>query len=148
MRICVYGAGAIGGHLAVRLARGGADVSVVARGPHLAAIQRDGLTVHTSDGSYARGAGERRSGGARAAGCGDGDGEGAGAARGGRRHRAAAASDTPVAFVMNGIPWWYFHGSPAHWKAAVCRRSIRTTRCGARSGPSGRSPAWSMPPAR
>ena len=50
MRVCVYGAGAIGGHLAVRLARGGADVSVVARGPHLAAIQRDGLTVHTSEG--------------------------------------------------------------------------------------------------
>src|SRR5579863_2316431 len=50
MRICVYGAGAIGGHLAVRYSRGGADVSVLARGPHLAAIQRDGLTVHTSAG--------------------------------------------------------------------------------------------------
>ena len=36
MRVCVYGAGAIGGHLAVRLARGGAEVSVLARGPHLA----------------------------------------------------------------------------------------------------------------
>ena len=35
MRICVYGAGAIGGHIAARLAKGGADVSVVARGPHL-----------------------------------------------------------------------------------------------------------------
>ena len=52
MRICVYGAGAIGGHLAVRLARGGAEVSVLARGPHLAAIQRDGLTVHASDGHH------------------------------------------------------------------------------------------------
>jgi len=50
MRVCVYGAGAIGGHLAVRLARGGAEVSVLARGPHLAAIQRNGLTVHTHDG--------------------------------------------------------------------------------------------------
>ena len=50
MRVCVYGAGAIGGHLAVRLARGGAEVSVLARGPHLAAIQHDGLTVHTSEG--------------------------------------------------------------------------------------------------
>src|SRR5215510_14858840 len=52
MRVCVYGAGAIGGHLAVRLARGGAEVSVVARGPHLAAIRRDGLTVHASDGQF------------------------------------------------------------------------------------------------
>jgi 2-dehydropantoate 2-reductase len=50
MRICVYGAGAIGGHLAVRLARGGADVSVLARGAHLAAIQRNGLTVRTTEG--------------------------------------------------------------------------------------------------
>jgi 2-dehydropantoate 2-reductase len=31
MRVCVYGAGAIGGHLAVRLARGGAEVSVLTR---------------------------------------------------------------------------------------------------------------------
>ena len=50
MRICVYGAGAIGGHLAVRLARGGAEVSVLARGAHLAAIQQSGLTVHTTEG--------------------------------------------------------------------------------------------------
>ena len=46
MRVCVYGAGAIGGHIAARLARGGAEVSVVARGPHLAAIRANGLTVH------------------------------------------------------------------------------------------------------
>jgi 2-dehydropantoate 2-reductase len=32
MKICVYGAGAIGGHLAARLALGGAEVSIVARG--------------------------------------------------------------------------------------------------------------------
>jgi len=50
MKICVYGAGAIGGHLAVRYSRGGAEVSVLARGSHLAAIQRDGLTVHTGAG--------------------------------------------------------------------------------------------------
>ena len=39
MKICVFGAGAIGGHLAMRLHKGGADVSLVARGAHLAAIQ-------------------------------------------------------------------------------------------------------------
>src|SRR5580698_8436238 len=50
MKVCVFGAGAIGGHLAVRLARGGADVSVVARGPQLAAIRQDGLKVVTSKG--------------------------------------------------------------------------------------------------
>ena len=45
MKICVVGAGAIGGYLAVRLADAGHDVSVVARGPHLTAIRSDGLTL-------------------------------------------------------------------------------------------------------
>jgi len=51
MKACVFGAGAIGGHLAARLAKGGAEVSVVARGPQLAAIQSRGLTVRTPDGA-------------------------------------------------------------------------------------------------
>ena len=50
MRVCVYGAGAIGGHIAARLAKGGADVSVVARGPHLRAMQENGLSVAANDG--------------------------------------------------------------------------------------------------
>ena len=109
-RICVFGAGAIGGHVVGRLAKGGAEVSVVARGPHLAAIQADGLHVHAPDGPiHAR---------VRAS---------ADPAELGPQDAvvvtvkapalpAVAASigpllrpDTPVAFVMNGIPWWYFH---------------------------------------
>ncbi len=49
MRICVYGAGAVGGHIAGRLADGGADVSVIARGETLAAIRQHGLRVQTRD---------------------------------------------------------------------------------------------------
>lgn len=49
MRICIYGAGATGGHFAVRLARAGHEVSVVARGAHLAAICESGLTLHSGD---------------------------------------------------------------------------------------------------
>lgn len=45
MRICIFGAGAIGGYMAARLAQAGADVSVVARGPHLQAMQTRGLTL-------------------------------------------------------------------------------------------------------
>ena len=45
MKICVVGAGAIGGYLAVRLAKAGHDVSVIARGPHLAAIRAKGLKL-------------------------------------------------------------------------------------------------------
>ncbi len=45
MKICIYGAGAIGGYLGVLLKRAGADVSLIARGSHLAAIRRDGLKL-------------------------------------------------------------------------------------------------------
>ncbi|MEA5163320.1 2-dehydropantoate 2-reductase [Cereibacter johrii] len=45
MRICIFGAGAIGGYMGAKLAAAGADVSLVARGPHLAAMQARGLTL-------------------------------------------------------------------------------------------------------
>jgi 2-dehydropantoate 2-reductase len=45
MKICVYGAGAIGAYLGAQLASAGADVSFVARGPHLAAMQSKGVRL-------------------------------------------------------------------------------------------------------
>ena len=45
MKIAVFGAGAIGGYLAVKLHQAGAQVSVIARGPHLAAMREHGLDV-------------------------------------------------------------------------------------------------------
>ena len=45
MKVCVVGAGAIGGYMAVRLAHAGHDVAVIARGPHLAAIKANGLKL-------------------------------------------------------------------------------------------------------
>lgn len=45
MRICIFGAGAIGGYMGAKLAQAGAEVSLVARGPHLAAMQARGLTL-------------------------------------------------------------------------------------------------------
>ncbi|MCZ6883590.1 MAG: 2-dehydropantoate 2-reductase [Gammaproteobacteria bacterium] len=45
MKVCVVGAGAIGGYLGVRIARQGHEVSLIARGPHLAAIKEKGLTL-------------------------------------------------------------------------------------------------------
>jgi 2-dehydropantoate 2-reductase len=49
MKICVYGAGAIGGLMAAWLSRAGHEVSVVARGAQLDAIRRDGLRVQNKD---------------------------------------------------------------------------------------------------
>jgi len=45
MKICIFGAGAIGGYMGAKLARAGADVSLVARGPHLAAMRENGLRL-------------------------------------------------------------------------------------------------------
>src|SRR6266567_649856 len=45
LRVCVFGAGAIGGYMGVQLARGGADVSLVARGAHLSAMRTNGLRL-------------------------------------------------------------------------------------------------------
>ena len=49
MKICIYGAGAIGGYLGVEFARAGADVSLVARGAHLAAMRANGLKLLIGD---------------------------------------------------------------------------------------------------
>ncbi|MDJ1018329.1 MAG: 2-dehydropantoate 2-reductase, partial [Paracoccaceae bacterium] len=50
MKICIFGAGAIGGYMGAKLARAGAEVSLVARGPHLAAMQANGLRLIEEDG--------------------------------------------------------------------------------------------------
>ena len=46
MSVCIYGAGAIGGYLGVQLAMAGEDVTLIARGPHLDAMQRNGVKLH------------------------------------------------------------------------------------------------------
>jgi 2-dehydropantoate 2-reductase len=109
MRVCVYGAGAIGGHLAVRLAKGGADVSVIARGPHLAAIQANGLEVHAVDGVHkvkVQATDDPRT-------VGPVDAVFVTVKAPALPAVASAIGpllkqDTAVPFVMNGIPWWFF----------------------------------------
>src|ERR1700760_4274920 len=49
MKVCIYGAGAIGGYLGVQLALAGADVSLIARGAHLAAMKANGLKLLIGD---------------------------------------------------------------------------------------------------
>lgn len=112
MKICVFGAGAIGGHVAARLAAGaaksGAEVSVIARGPHLAAMQARGLTVRARDGvlqSRPIATDDPATLGPQDAVIVTTKAPALGAV-------AAAIApllgpETAVAFVMNGIPWWY-----------------------------------------
>lgn len=113
MRICVYGAGAIGGHVAVRLVESGMpEVSVVARGPHLQAIRARGLRLRT---------GGREIVAHPAAATDDAASLPpqdlvvvtlkASALAG---HAAAIArllaADGAALFVTNGIPWWWNYG--------------------------------------
>ena len=52
MKITVYGAGAIGGHLGAMMSRKGYDVSLIARGPHLEAMRANGLKQITRDAEF------------------------------------------------------------------------------------------------
>jgi len=110
MKICVFGAGAIGGNVAARLASGGADVSVVARGEHLAAIRQNGLTLELPD----RMINQRVKASADPKELGPQDLVIVSVKAPSLPEVAAGIGpllgrETPVMFVMNGIPWWYFY---------------------------------------
>jgi 2-dehydropantoate 2-reductase len=111
MKFCVYGAGAIGGYLAVELALSGQEVCVVARGPHLKAIQNHGLKL------VIRG----REKVAKVAAAEDPGVFGVQdvvicALKAHQAYDSAAefapllGPATAVLTAMNGIPWWYFYG--------------------------------------
>jgi len=111
MKICVFGAGAVGGLLAAWLARSGHEVSVVARGKQLDAIRRGGLRVRSK--------GQTESFRVKA----DCDPAKLGpqdyvlvAVKAQSLAEVAAGvspllgKDTSVVTAMNGVPWWFFHG--------------------------------------
>lgn len=110
MRIAVFGAGAIGGHVAFRLARGGASVSVVARGAHGAAIAANGIRVITPELDEARPVACS----ADPASLGQQDAvivttKANALPEVARSIGPLLGPATAVAYVTNGIPWWYFH---------------------------------------
>ena len=111
-KICVFGAGAIGGYIGARLAmKGEAEVSLVARGAHLAAMQSNGLTLRQAGETHL--VRPRVTDDPRALGPQDfiilaikahgvqgviGD------------LMPLIGRDTAILFVQNGLPWWYFYG--------------------------------------
>ena len=111
MRIAIYGAGAIGGLMGAHLARAGEEVTLIARGAHLAAMQANGLSVMHDGGAYTV------------------------HPRAVERPEDAGIQDyivialkaqsvppladklapmrgpkTAVVMAVNGVPWWYFYG--------------------------------------
>ncbi len=111
MRICIYGAGAIGGYLGAGLARHGAKVTLIARGPHLEAMQAGGLVLVSGE--------EREQVPVSAF---------EDPAEAGpqdyvfvtlKAHSVPPVADriaelfdeqTAVVWGVNGVPWWYFYG--------------------------------------
>lgn len=117
VRVCVVGAGAIGGLMAVRLAAAGVPVSVVARGEHLAAIRHHGLRLVEADGGELVANDLLASNDFAALGPHDV------VILALKAHQIPAVADrlghlygadTVVVPVQNGIGWWYFerHGGP------------------------------------
>lgn len=110
MKICVFGAGAVGGHIAARLHRGGARTSVIARGAHLEAMRRDGLIVRAPDGEIhapVAAHDDPRALGEQDAVIVTVKAPALPAMAG--MIAPLLGPDTAVVFAMNGIPWWYFH---------------------------------------
>ena len=112
--ICVFGAGAIGGLMAARLEAAGTPVSIVARGPHLAAVQQDGLTLVSG--------GERTVTRPNAVPHGDAIGPQDYLVLTLKAHSLEPAlpqlaplvgPHTTIVTAINGVPWWYTHGLPA-----------------------------------
>jgi 2-dehydropantoate 2-reductase len=109
MKICVFGAGAVGGHIAARLAAKGHDVSVVARGLHLKKMETDGIKlIHGQETIHGR---------VRTTNPGKQDFVIVALKANLLETFADAAApllgpDTAVVFAQNGIPWWYGSNAP------------------------------------
>ena len=111
MKICIFGAGAIGGYMAVKLVQAGVDVSIVARGAHLAAMQARGLTL-IEDGADPVTVPVRAS--ANAADLGVQDYvivtlKAHSVPPVVPRMAPLIGDHTTIVSGVNGVPWWYFH---------------------------------------
>lgn len=117
MRLCIFGAGAIGGYLGVELALGGVDVTLIARGPHLEEMRENGVRLRVGDEekvahptcvSDPAEAGEQDY-----------------VLVALKAHSVPGVCDalqplmgpeTAVVTAQNGIPWWYFHKLEGPWE--------------------------------
>ena len=112
MKVAIYGAGAIGCHLAALMARrGDAEIGLIARGPHLAAMEANGLRFVSDDEDFTLPVAASDDPAVfgvqdvvmvtlkahQAPGVVD-------------AMRPLLGPDTAVVTAMNGVPWWYFHG--------------------------------------
>ena len=113
MKICIYGAGAVGGLVAARLARADHEVSVVARGAHLTEILAQGLRVRSAEGDFTA----RIRANVDPSKLGEQDYVFV-AVKGQSLPQVAAniapllGEHTSIVTAMNGVPWWFFDRLP------------------------------------
>ncbi len=122
MKIVIAGAGAIGGYIGARLARAGADVTLFARGAHLAAMQQRGLRIEGEDPFEVRPA---VTGALEEIGTADVVFVGVKAhalTALAPRLRTLFGADTVVVSTQNGIPWWYFQNHGGELDGLVLQR--------------------------
>ena len=124
MRICIYGAGAIGGYLGVQLALAGEDVTLIARGPHLEAMQKNGIKLLID--------GEERVAHPLCTSDPVEAGEQDHVIVTLKAHSAPKivdamqpllGPDTTVVSAVNGVPWWYFYKLDGPWEN-TCLESV------------------------
>ena len=111
MKICIYGAGAIGGYLGVLLKLSGADVSLIARGAHLAAIKENGLKLLIGGEEKLA----RMPATSNPAELGPQDYvlvalKSHQAWEVAEQMKPLLGPETAVVTAQNGVPWWYFYG--------------------------------------
>ncbi len=117
MKICIYGAGSIGGYLGAELATAGFEVTLIARGPHLQAMRENGLTLLIGD--------EKRV--TRVA-CTDDPAEVGPQDFVILTLKSQSVSpivdtilpllgpETAIVTAQNGVPWWYFYKLDGPWE--------------------------------
>ncbi len=124
MRICIVGAGSIGGLLGVKLAAAGEDVTLIARGAHLRAIRENGLRLIMNDGTeehlrHVRATDDMRS-----------VGEQDLVILAVKAHqiepaiddiRSLFGSNTMLLTTQNGLPWWYFQRQGGEYEGQILR---------------------------
>jgi len=117
VKICIYGAGAIGGFLGVQLSLAGEDVTLIARGLHLEAMQKNGVCLRIH--------GEERIAHPRCTSDPAEVGEQDFVIVTLKAHSAPTVVDamqsllgpeTAVVSAVNGVPWWYFHRLEGPWE--------------------------------
>jgi len=116
MKFLIAGAGAIGAYIGARLAQAGFEVTLFARGPHLRAMQENGIQIKSAKGDFA--ARPRIIGALAEAGTFDV------VFLGVKAHaltqlapqlKPVLGPNTTVVSTQNGIPWWYFQGFGGEW---------------------------------